>query len=470
MRRILAVMLLIGLMATKIGVASAVTGNSSPVDPDELKAIINWPFYDPDSTASCTSTGSPILPSGSKVYIVGDSITYGAKPQYISKFNDKNITAIVNGSNSRSITGAGKSGGNLNTNGLDAVIGDASDVKDAEAIVIALGTNGGNSDENVKEMLRVITEDIRSSATIYWVNIIGTNRAEMMTVMRDGNRAIENNLKRQGMAYDPVINWFNTVSPDGDPINPTENEPDSKKLISTGDKLNVHPTSAGYAALTDLVVSRLTGQSSTGASGATCYSGGGVLKGDTNAEKVWNFFKDHSLSPVQAAGFMGNLQAEAHFDPKLVQYGKPKASGGISRPCPKDASPDDPTCHDDTLIVDGNSGYGIAQWTSAGRQQALLDFSRLKGTIAGDLNTQLEFLWSELNTSYISSVLNPLKTVGPTGIREATDIVLRKFECPQACADLARDPSNPALQAAYQEVLNERTSMSEAIHTQYGSL
>jgi len=464
MRRLFAVVFLLVLMVTKIGVVGA-----APISSDELKAIINWQFYDPESVASCTSTGSPTLPEGSKVYIVGDSITYGAKPRYISKFNDKNITAVVNGSVGRSITGAGTSGGTLKTNGIDAVKGDAAAVKEAKSIVVALGTNGGNTDQNVQTMIQTIQE-INSSATIYWVNVIGTNRAAMMPVMRDANRAIENNLKRQGMSYDPIINWFNAVSPDGDPINPAEYEPDPKKLISTSDGLNVHPTAAGYDALTDLLISRLTGQSTTGTSGATCYSGGGILKGNTNAEKIWNFFKDRGLSPVQAAGFMGNLQAEAHFDPKLVQYGKPKASGGISRPCPQDSGPDDPTCHDDTLIVDGQSGYGIAQWTSRGRQQALLDFSRSKGTIAGDLNTQLEFLWIELTTSYAGSVLNPLKAVGPTGIREATDIVLKKFECPQACADLAKDPSNPALQAAYQAVLNDRTILSQGILTEYGSL
>jgi hypothetical protein len=118
------------------------------------------------------------------------------------------------------------------------------------------------------------------------------------------------------------------------------------------------------------------------------------------------------------------------------------------------------------LIVNGETGYGLAQWTTRGRQQALLDFAASKGNIPGDLNVQLEFLWHELTTTFNDNVLTPLKAT--SDLTAATDIVLKKFECPRACVNLIEKPG-PATQAAYQKVLDERRAFAQALLTQYGS-
>ena len=44
------------------------------------------------------------------------------------------------------------------------------------------------------------------------------------------------------------------------------------------------------------------------------------LSGSSNAEKVWNYFTGRGLTPVGAAGAMGNIEQESSFDP-LVQEG-----------------------------------------------------------------------------------------------------------------------------------------------------
>ena len=99
----------------------------------------------------------------------------------------------------------------------------------------------------------------------------------------------------------------------------------------------------------------------------------GAVGGNTNEEKIWSFLKSKGLTDEQAAGVMGNLQQESNFESNIVQ------GGG----------------HANEITVDGVTGYGIAQWTTADRQQALVDFAKAKGKSTSDLMTQLEFMYEE---------------------------------------------------------------------------
>lgn len=72
-------------------------------------------------------------------------------------------------------------------------------------------------------------------------------------------------------------------------------------------------------------------------------------------------------------------------------------------------------------------GYGLAQWTSAGRKAGLYDLAKSKGVSIGDLEMQLEFLIKELSTSY-KGVLSVLKAAAD--VKTASDKVLTGFERP----------------------------------------
>ena len=99
-------------------------------------------------------------------------------------------------------------------------------------------------------------------------------------------------------------------------------------------------------------------------------SGGERPAPQDNAQIAFNYFVSQGLSPVQAAGIVGNLQGES---------GRSLNTSTIN---PGDGR-------------DGTDSIGIAQWNSS-RAQALKDFAASKGTPHTDLNTQLEFLHSEL--------------------------------------------------------------------------
>jgi len=108
---------------------------------------------------------------------------------------------------------------------------------------------------------------------------------------------------------------------------------------------------------------------------------------------------------------MGNLQAESGFNPRRVQ--------GTTTPAGDK----------DTMALDGKTGYGLVQWTSLGRQQALHDAAVKASTIDGDMTTQLNYMWTEVNSSgYKSNSLDPL--MRSTTVEEAVDAILQHYEAP----------------------------------------
>lgn len=137
---------------------------------------------------------------------------------------------------------------------------------------------------------------------------------------------------------------------------------------------------------------------------------------------IWDFFIEKIKNPYGVAGLIGNLYAESGLNPKNLQNTFEKKLNY--------------TDESYTLAVDNNSyknfindgaGYGIAQWTYSKRKENLLNFAHLRQSSIGDLQTQLDFLWQELQ-SY-TSVLNILYIA--SSIDEASNIVLTKFEKPK---------------------------------------
>lgn len=146
------------------------------------------------------------------------------------------------------------------------------------------------------------------------------------------------------------------------------------------------------------------------------------LKGNTTAEKIWNFLISKGLNAYGAAGLMGNLKAESALNPLNLQQTYEKKLGHTD--ASYTAAVDAGTY---TNFVRDSAGYGLAQWTYWSRKEALLNFAKSRKASVGDLETQLCFLWKELSESY-GSVLNTLKNA--TTVLEASNAVLLKYERP----------------------------------------
>lgn len=116
------------------------------------------------------------------------------------------------------------------------------------------------------------------------------------------------------------------------------------------------------------------------------------LSGSSTQAKVWNNLKARGLSDAQVAGIMGNIERESGFKTNAKEV--------------------------------GGTGIGLVQWSFA-RANNLKAYAKSRGKAWTDLQTQLDFLWHELNTSEISA-LNALKKA--TSASSASNIFQQKFE------------------------------------------
>ena len=144
----------------------------------------------------------------------------------------------------------------------------------------------------------------------------------------------------------------------------------------------------------------------------------------TDPEKtIWNTLQAAIGNAYGTAGLMGNLYAESALKPGNLQNTGNKALGMTDEQFV--AAVDSGEYSADKFIHDGY-GMGLAQWTYYTRKQALLNFVKAAGKSIGDLETQLAFLLQEIKG--YTSVWNTLTTAA--SVREASDVVLKKYECP----------------------------------------
>ncbi len=307
---------------------------------------------------------------GANSYVIGDSISTGLSGDGIEGKLQTAVggTSFVNHDSGRSIT---QPGTEVRTSALNAVDGDRTVISGAGTIVIVLGTNPTDDPFN-QNLVSLMTKlkAIAPNAKYYWVDI-GATRANTAATWSARNKVIYDNAQSQG--YTVISRYKAIFGADKDPLNIQPGLP------IPGSSDFVH---GAYPQLSSAIIDAVSGKGGGGGCGCT------LLAGKDNAEKVWNFLISKGLTPPQAAGIMGNLQAESGFEPRRVQYGGTNSRGETS-------VAGKPSSLDDTMRIDGSTGYGLAQWTSKGRQQGLHDFAVSRSTKDGDMGTQLEWLYKE---------------------------------------------------------------------------
>lgn len=147
-----------------------------------------------------------------------------------------------------------------------------------------------------------------------------------------------------------------------------------------------------------------------------------VIKG--SAEKtIWNFLKGKGLNDYAVAGIMGNLYAESGLLANNLQNSYEKKLGYTD---------DTYTAAVDsgkyTNFVRDSAGYGLAQWTYWSRKEGLLNYAKKTKKSIGDITMQLEFLWTEMQSSAYKKMMTTLKSA--TSVRQASDVFLLDFERP----------------------------------------
>ena len=144
--------------------------------------------------------------------------------------------------------------------------------------------------------------------------------------------------------------------------------------------------------------------------------------GSEDQKMIWDFLVSKIGNEYGAAGLMGNLYAECALRSNNLQQTYEKSLGYTDETYT--AGVDNGTY---TNFVRDSAGYGLAQWTYWSRKEMLLNFANEAKKSIGDCQMQLDFLWYELSKNY-KSTLEALKNA--TSVREASDVVLHKYEAP----------------------------------------
>lgn len=107
--------------------------------------------------------------------------------------------------------------------------------------------------------------------------------------------------------------------------------------------------------------------------GSTVSTASVNLKGNSNAEMIWNFLKAEGFTDEGAAGILGNLEQESNCNPA-------KAEGVYDR---------------DVYEIPPTGGYGICQWTTKDRVDGLIRMAAQMGKPVYDMSVQLAFMRQE---------------------------------------------------------------------------
>jgi hypothetical protein len=175
-----------------------------------------------------------------------------------------------------------------------------------------------------------------------------------------------------------------------------------------------------------------------------------------NEKAIWEFLLNKIQNPYGVAGLMGNLYVESKFNPKDLQgsYERKLGMSDEQYTAAVDSGEYDNFVHD-------SAGYGLVQWTHWSRKESLLSYVKEHGKSIGDLNTQLNFMWSELQK--YKTVLSTLKSA--KSVREASDIVCVRYEKPADQSEKGKQNRANYGTQFYQQFAEKKSSKTVVITT-----
>lgn len=365
-KRILAMLGVFLLLGTQVAYAEEMT--------PAQKAL--FPYLGSSGCTGASTTGTNAM-SSQEVWILGDSITYGARNDYREMFEAKQIAPTISGVASRSWKTPGEPNkGAVGEEGSGAEVvarekeradkNEESKLKTAGAIVIAFGSNGFGSFNPIDTAIEKIKE-VNATAPIYWVNTSFKDRLEAESESFNAELAAKSNGKFT------VIDWYGLVQKGSE-----------EEGVNKGHFISdyVHPTTTGYKKLAELVVNSVSAGPNVAAptttqSGCACSASGATGEitvspnAEENAKKIFQFFVGKGLTAEQAAGILGNMEHESGFNPRRVE--------GTKTPEEDSDTPD-------------HRGYGIVQFTPGTK---IVPAAEAAGRKPSDLGFQLDFIWEQ---------------------------------------------------------------------------
>ncbi len=143
---------------------------------------------------------------------------------------------------------------------------------------------------------------------------------------------------------------------------------------------------------------------------------------ESDAKVMWDFLMNALQNEYAVAGILGNIYAESLIKSNNLQQSCQLKLGYTDETYTQAV---DNRTYDN--FVRDSAGYGLAQWTYWSRKAMLLEYANESKKSIGDFDMQLNFLCYELETNF-KSLVKKLKEC--TTVREASDLILHKFEQP----------------------------------------
>lgn len=175
-----------------------------------------------------------------------------------------------------------------------------------------------------------------------------------------------------------------------------------------------------------------------------CLNGELVDLGD-NSKTALNFLIQKGYSNTSASAIVGNLIAESSVVPN-------KKEGGELI--------NDPSWRLTEWEKFGMRGFGIAQWTSGGRQTALQNFADTNGLPVISMEAQLGYLYDELQRE-VRGTGSSVEHMNAMSIEDATFFMYRRFETPRSSFCTTNDKAgcyNNYAPSSYSELSETETS------------
>ena len=170
-----------------------------------------------------------------------------------------------------------------------------------------------------------------------------------------------------------------------------------------------------------------------------------------NEKTIWEFLIGKTGNPYGTAAIMGNLMAESSLNP-LCATGLKKAGYNSVDQYVKDS---DDGKHD---FANDGVAFGLAQWCYHTRKELLLDFAKRYKKSVGSLDIQLVYLVWEMQNKY-KTAWNAV--VNAADIRNASDVVMLKYEKPANTGDAAKQKRAAYGQKFYDQFAEGETEMPE---------
>jgi len=148
-----------------------------------------------------------------------------------------------------------------------------------------------------------------------------------------------------------------------------------------------------------------------------------------NEKIIWDFLYEKIGNPYGVAGLMGNLYVESRFDSSKLQNTYSRKLGISSS---EYTNAVDKGIYTD--FVHDSAGYGLVQWTYWSRKEGLYNYAKSQNKSIGDLQTQLDYIWKEIQT--YKTCINTLKSA--KSVKEASDIVVERYEKPTDQSEKAK--------------------------------